>query len=143
MEYTTLDIDGDKFCISSRDTENGEPISKYAFGASIATVKKNWEELFGELSPVVLRDLDPCLEPIANGEFVGIATPKSGNIDYIGYDHIKHTLMVTFKRGKSYHYFDVPQSMWQRFLTSESKGKFLNANIKNIFEYKAVEEKAP
>lgn len=142
MEYTTLDIDGNHFCISSTETL-GDPTGKVAFGKNIAEVKAAWELKYEELSPVVLRDLDPCLEPIANGEFVGIATPESGNIDYIGYDHIKHTLMVTFKRGKSYHYFDVPQSMWQRFLTSESKGKFLNANIKNIFEYKAVEEKAP
>jgi len=43
-------------------------------------------------------------------------------------------LLVTFKGGERYEYYDVPSSILQEWLAAPSAGKFLNAEIKSQFE---------
>jgi uncharacterized protein len=59
----------------------------------------------------------------------------SSNIADVGYDDTTMTLEVGFRNGTVYQYFDVPQTVYQEFMSADSKGTFLNANIKNNYRY--------
>jgi hypothetical protein len=45
------------------------------------------------------------------------------------------TLEVEFNNGAIYQYFGVPMNLYELLMASDSKGKFLNANVKPVFEY--------
>ena len=62
----------------------------------------------------------------------------SSNIASIGYDPGSQTLQVEFQGGSVYQYFDVPESVFQEFLSASSKGRFFHANIKGSFRYARV-----
>lgn len=59
----------------------------------------------------------------------------SSNIADVGYDETTMTLEVGFHNGTAYQYFDVPQSVYQEFMSADSKGTFLNTNIKGNYRY--------
>lgn len=61
----------------------------------------------------------------------------SSNIAAIGHDGIS-TLQVDFNRGASYHYFEVPYSVFEEFLAAVSKGTFLNNRIKSRYRYERI-----
>lgn len=63
---------------------------------------------------------------------------ESSNISAIGYEASDNTLFVEYSNGHLYEYMDVPQSLYETFLTADSKGKFMNENIKNRFDYKSI-----
>ena len=45
-------------------------------------------------------------------------------------------LIVVFRdSGAEYHYYDVPEDVWESFYDSASLGKYFNANIKGYYEY--------
>lgn len=50
---------------------------------------------------------------------------KSSNIFSIGYDPVNKILQVEFRRGSIYEYYDVPDNIYQNFMSAESKGKFI------------------
>jgi hypothetical protein len=55
----------------------------------------------------------------------------STNVTAIGYDPVKCELGIRFRAsGKTYFYLDVPPSEYQAFVTSKSKGKYLNQVFK-------------
>jgi hypothetical protein len=62
-------------------------------------------------------------------------TVSSSNISAIGYNCEIEQLQVDFKSGTSYTYDNVPTRVFQDFLHSESKGKFLNNVIKNKYSF--------
>ena len=47
-------------------------------------------------------------------------------------------LKVTFVNGREYLYQNVPSDVYESFLTSQSKGKFLNENIVGRYNYTRV-----
>ncbi|MEK6262292.1 MAG: KTSC domain-containing protein [Planctomycetota bacterium] len=57
----------------------------------------------------------------------------SSNIEAIGYDPSSTELHVQFLKSGLYVYHDVPQDVFDAFLSSDSKGSFFNRNIKNVF----------
>ena len=59
----------------------------------------------------------------------------SSNVASIGYDPTTQTLEVEFNNGTIYQYFDIPQSAYEAFMNSDSKGRFLNLNIKGVYRY--------
>ena len=63
---------------------------------------------------------------------------SSSNIASVGYDPSTLTLEVEFKNGSVYHYFDVPENMYQELMRASSVGKFMHANIKNNYRYTKV-----
>ena len=67
-----------------------------------------------------------------------IATPESSNI--AGFDYVEKTrvLIVEFKNGGRYKYYDVPVAVFQQMKTAPSKGKFLAQNIKGVYRYARV-----
>lgn len=62
----------------------------------------------------------------------------SSNIRSLGYRLSSFLLQVEFKDGSIYNYYDVPESIYNDFLTSTSKGKFLNNNIAFRFRYEKI-----
>ena len=67
-----------------------------------------------------------------------IATPESSNIS--GFDYIKETqvLIVEFKNGGRYNYYDVPEAVFEGMKAASSKGQFLAQNVKNVYRYARV-----
>ncbi len=67
-----------------------------------------------------------------------IATPESSNV--AGFDYIddRQVLVVEFKNGGRYNYFDVPKIVYEQMKAASSKGQFLAQNIKNIYRYARV-----
>lgn len=55
-----------------------------------------------------------------------------------GFEQKEENLIVEFKNGRKYEYEKVPKELVEAFEKSESKGKFLNQNIKNKFECKRL-----
>lgn len=54
-----------------------------------------------------------------------------------------YVLEIEFQGGRVYQYFDVPQDVYQGFLTSDSKGKYFNAQIRGKFPYHEITIKTP
>ena len=66
-------------------------------------------------------------------------TVNSTNIDSVGYNADTQTLIVKFKgSGQVYEYLNVPQTLYEGLLTAESKGKYINDNIRSQFNYRRV-----
>lgn len=57
----------------------------------------------------------------------------SSTIVSIGYEPSNETLEVEFKNGGIYQYYNVPISIHQDFMTSDSKGRFLNVYIRPAY----------
>jgi len=62
---------------------------------------------------------------------------NSSNINKVGYDN--NDLLVEYKSGVLYKYLNVPKKLYEELLNSESKGRFMNSNIKGKFEYSKIE----
>lgn len=60
---------------------------------------------------------------------------KSSNINSIGYDKNDNVLEVEFKTGSIYHYKNVPMSLVEEFINSESIGRFFNKQIRNCIPF--------
>lgn len=59
----------------------------------------------------------------------------STNIEAIGYDASSQELHVRFlKSGDTYVYYAVDEWVFVEFMQSDSKGKYLNANIKPNYQ---------
>jgi KTSC domain len=54
------------------------------------------------------------------------------------YDPINLELTITFNNKSRYTYHRFPNEQWIEFLNSESKGSWINKNIKNKYEYEKV-----
>lgn len=58
----------------------------------------------------------------------------SSNIEAIGYDAAAQELHVRFlKSGATYAYYGVEEWVFQELMQADSKGRFLNANIKGRY----------
>jgi hypothetical protein len=62
----------------------------------------------------------------------------SSNVQSIGYDPQSGTLEVEFVVGTIYQYYGVPENMYAQLMRESSKGRFLNAYIKNQYPYSRV-----
>ncbi len=63
---------------------------------------------------------------------------ESSNVSKIGYEPTNSTLEVEFKNGGTYHYYDVPEHIWEAFKAADSKGMFIHQNLKGQFRYSKV-----
>lgn len=60
----------------------------------------------------------------------------SSNILACSYMPSDKKLLIIFKNGSRYMYYDIPNSIYESFVTSDSQGKALNKLIKTQgFEY--------
>ena len=62
-------------------------------------------------------------------------TPQSSNVAGFGYDKDRQTLIVEFKSGIRYNYYDIPEHVYDGIKLAGSKGKYLNSEIKGIYRY--------
>ena len=63
---------------------------------------------------------------------------ESSNLESIWYDPDQMILEVEFKSWLIYQYYDVPQEEYNSLMESDSQGKYLAANIKNIYSYDQI-----
>ena len=59
---------------------------------------------------------------------------KSSMFTSADYNPEEHILTITFNKGGSYDYLDVPIDVFNQLKESESEGKFLLAHIKPKFK---------
>jgi len=67
-----------------------------------------------------------------------VTAPKTSHIDGFGYNSISKVLTVKYASGSSYNFSGVPLSIWSALKAADSKGKYMNANIKGKFEGRKV-----
>jgi hypothetical protein len=60
-------------------------------------------------------------------EYVAVS---SSTVSAVGYDEASNTLGVRFLNGTEYHYFGVPQDVFESMRSAPSVGRFLDHNIK-------------
>ncbi len=49
------------------------------------------------------------------------------------YDEKLRILTISFKNGRSYNYYNVPEEIWKSFKDADSKGRFFISNIKGRY----------
>jgi KTSC domain len=59
----------------------------------------------------------------------------SSNIAAIGHDPDSETLEIEFNNGAVYSYSGVPLGEYEGFMSADSKGTYLNVNIKGRYPY--------
>lgn len=64
----------------------------------------------------------------------------SSIIESILYVERNQELFIEYKGGAIYQYMDVPIDTYNGIKFSESKGKYINTNVKGEFEYIKVDE---
>ena len=67
-----------------------------------------------------------------------INSPESSNIARYGYDRDAQILGVEFTTGATYHYFDVPEPVFDAMKAAPSKGQFLAHDVKGNYRYARV-----
>ncbi len=74
---------------------------------------------------------------ISYSDFAGVMiTVKSTAISEIGYLPEEHVLGLRFKEsGVFYAYADVPESVYQEFISADSIGRYFNSEIKPNYDY--------
>ena len=58
---------------------------------------------------------------------------ESSSLQTVGYASETRSLQITFRNGRRYRYFEVPDEVHQELLRAESKGRYFNAAIKPAF----------
>jgi len=67
-----------------------------------------------------------------------INTPESSTIAAFGYDDARNVLIVQFKSGSTYEYYDVPENIFTHMSAASSRGQFLAQNVKGSYRYARV-----
>jgi hypothetical protein len=62
-----------------------------------------------------------------------LTTVDSSMIHAVGYDPESRTLQVVFNSGKTWEYYDVPPEAYQGLMAAESKGRYMRANILDVY----------
>jgi hypothetical protein len=60
---------------------------------------------------------------------------SSSAIDRVAYDEGTRTLDLWYKGGDRYSYFEVPRVIYEALMAADSKGGFVNCEIKPHFRY--------
>ena len=63
---------------------------------------------------------------------------RSQDIAIVGFDSESSTLEIVFRRGGVYHYYDVPQEVYQSLMCASSRGMYFAQFIKRRFRYSKV-----
>ena len=62
---------------------------------------------------------------------INLIPVSSSNIKAIGYENA--TLVIKFKNGAKYEYYDVPEIVWLSLKSASSIGSYYHANIKGVY----------
>jgi len=66
---------------------------------------------------------------------VEMHTTRSSLLSSYGYDEAKSELIITFLKGGTYRYQEVPKEVFQAMENAESIGKYFLANVKNNYSF--------
>jgi KTSC domain len=69
-----------------------------------------------------------------DGVFV-MPVVSSSAIQQVEYDNRTQQMQITFVSGKTYTYFGVPRSVYERFVQAPSKGTYFNEYIKDQYGF--------
>ena len=58
---------------------------------------------------------------------------SSSSLKSVGYDPRSQTLEIEFETGRTYQYFNVPESIYQALMSAGSHGQYFNQNIKGSY----------
>lgn len=62
----------------------------------------------------------------------------SKSVVWAGYDRTESVLAIQFVEGGLYHYFMVPETVYQEFVTADSAGAFFHARIRGHYPYERM-----
>ena len=62
----------------------------------------------------------------------------SSTLCWVSYSPHQALLEVEFRSGEIYRYFDVPSRTYDELMEAESKGGYLNANVRKCFSYRLI-----
>jgi hypothetical protein len=81
-----------------------------------------------------------CAEPSPTPNHITSRIPRqsvqSSAIAKVGYSKRRHVLEIEFLNGAVYRYFDVPVVVYRELMSSQSKARFYDSNVKR--HYRAV-----
>lgn len=63
---------------------------------------------------------------------------ESSSIEAVGYDPASKRLYVRFRSTYTYVYYEVAKSVFDDLLAADSKGRFLNQEIKDAYDYRRL-----
>jgi hypothetical protein len=63
---------------------------------------------------------------------------ESSNLDSVGYDDDSATLIIEFRNGYAYEYYDVPSYVFDELLMAGSKGSYANENIYKVYSQQRI-----
>src|SRR5436190_9918044 len=85
---------------------------------------------------IAIRSAD-CTEPSPTPSHIVSRIPRqrveSTAIAKIGYSKRRHILEIEFVNGAVYRYLDVPVTIYRDLMSSESKARFYDSNIKRHY----------
>ncbi len=88
---------------------------------------------------ILLARLHQAIEIANKKERLEITSAIIADINYL---NEKKILEIKFKTGREYHFFDVPESIWEDYKkfveSSKSAAAFFNSRIKGFYEFKEV-----
>nr|VFJ65742.1 MAG: KTSC domain-containing protein [Candidatus Kentron sp. DK] len=59
---------------------------------------------------------------------------SSSAISAIGYDPTSRRMKIRFQRGSTYDFCSVPQSVFDEFISSSSKGRYYDSRIRGKYQ---------
>lgn len=59
----------------------------------------------------------------------------STSLDRVGYEPASKVLQVIFRDRSSYHYFGVPEAVFESFREAPSKGAYFNRAIRGAYSF--------
>jgi hypothetical protein len=65
-------------------------------------------------------------------------TVDSTAISAVQYDEARRFLDIDLTTGRTYRYLDVPPTMYEAFMAAESKGRFYNDHIRDVYLYERL-----
>lgn len=67
-----------------------------------------------------------------------IHSVQSSLLSSFGYDEEEHKLQVTFNKGGTYVYSDVPEDVYESMKEADSVGKYFLAHIKDRYDFEKL-----
>ena len=67
---------------------------------------------------------------------------ESTTLASVAYSPDRSLLELEFRDGVVYCFYDVPAACFHQLMTSDSKGRYFNRNIRNRFRYQLLSETA-
>src|SRR5256714_14982043 len=60
---------------------------------------------------------------------------ESTTVRSVGYERRSRTMEIEFQSGTVYQYVDVPARVYEEFWRAESKGKYFNCEIRDLYAF--------